>query len=86
MAHDARHDDVPAVFGMKHLKSLPMHEITVGELRDYMLKGDLTSVDYVNYCLERIHRVCAPSRQLMSPLSLCLEFTFSYRLSGQSVS
>ncbi|KAL9632051.1 MAG: hypothetical protein Q9164_005551 [Protoblastenia rupestris] len=48
---------VPDVFQLPLLQSLDLYEVTVRELQQHFANGDLTSVEYVGYCLERIQNI-----------------------------
>lgn len=48
---------VPPRFRLKQLGSLQVFEITVQQLQSYFAHGQITSVDYVKYCIERIETV-----------------------------
>ena len=48
---------VPAVFGLEELNGLNLYEITVAMLQGYLSDGQFTSLEYVQFCLERIRRV-----------------------------
>lgn len=52
---------MPEVFRLRPFKSLDLYEVTVEALQQHMSNGDMTSVEYVTYCLERIHAVSSPS-------------------------
>ena len=58
--------DVPQVFRVEALKSLDLYEVTIDDLRQYLADGRLTSVDYVDFCLQRIRRVCGRFTALSS--------------------
>ena len=49
--------NVPKIFRLPTLKSLDLYEATVEILQNHMSHGNLTSVDYVTFCLERIRQV-----------------------------
>ena len=57
---DRCQDNVPDVFRMPLLGSLDLYEVTVKDLQQYMSKAELSSQDYVSYCLERIRSVRLP--------------------------
>ena len=56
-SEDLSQQDIPEVFRMQPLRSLDLYEITVEALQSHMSSGKLTSIDYVTYCLDRIHSV-----------------------------
>ena len=58
---DLSEDNVPEIFRLRPFKSLNLYEVTVEELQQYMSNGDMTSVEYVTYNLERVHAVSSPS-------------------------
>ena len=53
-------DDVPQIFRLNSFKSLALYEITIDNLQHFLSDGRLTSVEYVQFCLDRIHRVGMP--------------------------
>ena len=53
-------DDVPQIFRLDSFKSLALYEITIDHLQHLLSDGCLTSVEYVQFCLDRIHRVGMP--------------------------
>ncbi len=65
---DLSEDNVPEVFRLRPFKSLNLYEVAVEELQLYMSNGDMTSVDYVMYCLERIHAVRSHSHTTVKGL------------------
>ena len=48
---------VPGIFQLPLLQSLDLYEVTVRELQQHFANDDLTSVEYVEYCLQRIQNV-----------------------------
>lgn len=56
-------DGVPPVFRLGTLKSLDLYEVTVNKLQHLLSSGRITSVEYVVFCLERIHKVSLPQRK-----------------------
>lgn len=50
-------DEVPSPFVLKHLGSLDLYEVTLSELQRLFSDKKLTSVEYVQFCLDRIHQV-----------------------------
>jgi len=49
--------DVPAVFRLGKIKELDLFETTIDVLQECYASGVLTSVEYVEHCLQRIHNV-----------------------------
>ena len=52
--------DVPDKFHVQSLKGIELYEVSVENLQRYLTEGRFSSVDYVRFCLERIHCVCNP--------------------------
>lgn len=48
---------IPHLFRLERLKGLDLYETSVEEIQQYLSEGRLTSVDYVKFCLRRIHTV-----------------------------
>lgn len=48
---------LPEIFRLEELNGLNMYEVSVTELQKYLTGGQITSVEYVNFCLTRIHKV-----------------------------
>ena len=59
-------DRVPTRFRVNDLKSLKLFETTIGDLQSYLAAGRITSVEYVEYCIERIRTVCSPNVERFS--------------------
>lgn len=59
-----RQDSVPPIFRVPFhgFNSLDLYEVTVNKLQQLLSDGRLTSVEYINFCLERIHKVSLPQR------------------------
>ena len=57
-------DSVPPIFRVPFhgFNSLDLYEVTVNKLQQLLSDGRLTSVEYINFCLERIHKVSLPQR------------------------
>ena len=55
-------DSVPPIFRVNGFNSLDLYEVTVNKLQQLLSDGRLTSVEYINFCLERIHKVSLPQR------------------------
>ena len=53
--------NVPQNFQVQPLKGVEVFEMTVEELQRYLTDRRFTSVDFVRFCLQRIHAVRAPS-------------------------
>ena len=56
--HVRQRDYIPDAFQMESLEGLDLYEVTIGEIQHYLSNGSMTSVEYVDYCLDRIRRVC----------------------------
>lgn len=52
--------DVPHIFQVQPLKGVDLFEMTIEELQRCLTDRRLTSVDFVKFCLQRIHSVRAP--------------------------
>ena len=48
---------IPQVFRLERLEGLDLYENSVEEIQQYLSEGRFTSVDYVKFCLRRIHLV-----------------------------
>ena len=48
---------LPHLFRLEELKGIDLYERPVDEIQQYLSQGLFTSVDYVKFCLERIHIV-----------------------------
>lgn len=55
--HDLSQQDVPDLFRLEELKGLDLYERSVEEIQQRLSGGHFTSVDYVEFCLRRIHSV-----------------------------
>ena len=55
--HDLSQQDIPRLFRLEELKGLNLYESSVEEVQQCLLEGHFTSVDYVDFCLRRIHIV-----------------------------
>lgn len=76
---------VPEVFQMPLLGSLDLYETTVKDLQQYMSNGELSSLDYVTHCLERIRVVRLLSSE--SEIALHQESLLTFhRALGESLS
>lgn len=53
-------DNIPDLFRVKPLNSLDLYEVTLDNLQTFLSTGRLTSLEYVEFCLERIRLVCNP--------------------------
>ena len=53
-------EEIPPIFRMPKCGDHDLFEITVDELQHLFSIGDLTSVDYVKFCLQRIQKVGRP--------------------------
>ena len=49
--------DFPHLFRLEKLKGLDLYESSVEEIQKCLSEGLFTSVDYVEFCLNRIHTV-----------------------------
>lgn len=56
-ALSATQQDVPEIFRLEELNGLNLYEVSIAELQEYFSKGQLTSVEYVNFCLDRVRKV-----------------------------
>ena len=61
MTKSTSQQNVPEVFRIPLLGSLDLYEVMIKDLQQYMSSGQLSSHDYVTYCLERIRVVRLPS-------------------------
>ena len=68
-------DDVPQKFRLRPCHSLDLYEITVEKLQQLQSEKSLTCVEYVQYCLDRIHAVGNPFGRLsqLTPIFTGLE-------------
>lgn len=55
--HDLSQQDIPHLFRLEELKGLDLYESSVEEIQQRLSEGRFTSVDYVEFCLQRIHNV-----------------------------
>ena len=55
--HDLSQQDIPHLFRLEELKGLDLYESSVEEIQQWLSEGHFTSVDYVEFCLQRIHNV-----------------------------
>lgn len=55
--HDLSQQDIPRLFRLEELKGLNLYESSVEEIQQCLSEGHFTSVDYVEFCLRRIHIV-----------------------------
>lgn len=53
----AAQDELPDVFRLPSCNGHNLYEITVDELQHLFSSGALTSVQYVQFCLDRVQRV-----------------------------
>ena len=74
MTKSTSQQKVPKVFQMPPLGSLDLYEVTIKDLQQYMSSGQLSSHDYVTYCLERIRVVRLSSDFNSRRESLCIIF------------
>ena len=77
---------VPTVFRVPPLGLLDIYEITVEALQRNMSEGNLTSVNYVTYCLERIRKVCLSSFAVRADSSVSRKLTIVFHRLGKSIS
>lgn len=63
LANSSSQIEVPHVFRMEKFKSLDLYEITIDKLQQFLADGRLTSVEYVKFCLDRIHKVGKTSHE-----------------------
>lgn len=54
-SHSQQHG--PPCFRLGDLKNSDLYEITIEQLQSYFADGQITSVDYVRFCVERIRTV-----------------------------
>ena len=54
-SHKASQQSVPPLFRLKELKGLDLYESSVDEIQQHLSEDRFTSVDYVKFCLQRIH-------------------------------
>ena len=47
----------PPLFRVEELRGLDLYESSVEEIQQHLSAGRFTSVDYVKFCLRRIHNV-----------------------------
>ena len=50
-------DHIPQIFHLPKLKGLDLFEITIDELQEHYENDSLTSVGYVQFCLDRIQKI-----------------------------
>ena len=55
--HNHSQQIVPHLFRLEELKGLDLYESSVEEIQQWLSEGRFTSVDYVKFCLHRIHAV-----------------------------
>lgn len=55
--HNLSQKAIPHLFHLEELKGLDLYETSVEEIQQYLSDGWFTSVDYVKFCLLRIHSV-----------------------------
>ena len=55
--HDLSQHGIPNPFRLEELKGFDLYENSVEEIQQFLSKGHFTSVDYVKFCLQRIHTV-----------------------------
>lgn len=55
--HDLSQQNIPHLFRLEELKGLDLYESSVEEIQQRLSEGHFTSVDYVEFCLQRIHNV-----------------------------
>ena len=48
---------IPHLFRLERLKGFDLYENSVEEIQQHLSEGRFTSVDYVKFCLRRIHMV-----------------------------
>lgn len=63
LAYSPSQIEVPHVFRMEKFKSLDLDEITIDKLQHLLADARLTSVEYVKFCLDRIHKVGKTSHE-----------------------
>ena len=56
--HSQQH--VPQIFRVQLLKGVDIFEMTIEELQRCLTDRHFTSVEFIKFCLERIHSVRAP--------------------------
>lgn len=47
----------PEIFRLEELNGLNLYEVSIADLQDYFSKGQLTSVEYVRFCIDRVYKV-----------------------------
>lgn len=55
--HNLSQKTIPHQFHVEELRGLDLYESSVEEIQQYLSDGCFTSVDYVKFCLLRIHSV-----------------------------
>lgn len=55
--HNLSQKSIPHLFHLEDLRGLDLYESSVEEIQQYLSDGWFTSVDYVKFCLLRIHSV-----------------------------
>ena len=55
--HNLSQKTIPHLFHLEELRGLDLYESSVEEIQQYLSDGCFTSVDYVRFCLLRIHSV-----------------------------
>lgn len=48
---------VPEIFRLEGLNGLDLYEVSIADLQNYFSNGRLTSLEYVKFCLDRVHKV-----------------------------
>ena len=57
LRHRASQQNVPHLFRLQELKGLDLYEKSVEDIQRHLSEDHFTSVDYVDFCLQRIHDV-----------------------------
>jgi hypothetical protein len=64
----ALQNEMPEVFRLPSCSGHNLYEISVDELQHLFTTGDLTSVQYVQFCLDRVQRVTFPPFKLYAEI------------------
>jgi hypothetical protein len=77
--------NIPMDFRVGSLHGHDLHEVTIGELSAHLSEGSFTSVEYVEFCLERIRRV-GPMETFACPRDCKVDAPVSGKQSSSSSS
>ena len=57
LRHRVSQQNIPHLFRLHELKNLDLYESSVEEIQQHLSENRFTSVNYVSFCLQRIHDV-----------------------------